>query len=191
MSESNDSAAGTAFAAATTDLAAARSLAAELGGTLYVDEREQWQHLPFRALLTAQAEDPAVLAAVGDVGTYRAELRHIKPGSAHVFGLFPMIRAPGLSHEQADAHWRDKHGPLALEQHRHMTEYVQLNVLETLSGPAFDGIALCGFASEDDLRHRFYSEPGGAEIIAADIQRFADTKRSPRRLIATVERYQR
>ena len=72
-----------------------------------------------------------------------------------------------------------------------MTEYLQLNVLDTLSGIAFDGIALCGFDSEEDLRQRFFSEPNGPEIIAADIQRFADTKRSPRRLIAAVERYQR
>ena len=190
MSKPTTPAAENLMAAATTDLTAARALAAEHRGTLYLDDRPEWQHLPFRGLLTVDLDDPAALSAVGDVGVYRIEQRRIKPGKAQVFGLFPMIHAPDLSHDQADAHWRDKHGPLALEQHAHMTEYLQLNVLETISGRSFDGIALCGFANEDDLRHRFYSEPGGPEIIAADVQRFADPKRSPRRLIASVERYQ-
>ncbi len=177
------------FAAATTDLERARELGAQLHGTFYVDERAQWQHLPFRGLLTALLEDPDQLVDLGDIGVYRIEQRTVKQGTADVFGLFPMIRADGLTHEQADAHWRDVHGPLALEQHAHMTEYLQLNVLETISGPAFDGFALCGFANEDDLRNRFYSEPGGPEIIARDVQRFANPSRSPRRLIASVERF--
>ena len=176
-------------AAATTDLEAARKIGADLGGTLYLDERPAWQHLPFRALLTAAIDDPDKLASVGDVGVYQLQSRVIKPGKARVFGLFPMVRAPDLSHAQSDAYWRDVHGPLALEQHAHMTEYLQLNVLETLSGLPFDGFALCGFASEDDLRNRFYSEPDGPGIIARDVRRFADPDRSARRLVAKVERY--
>ncbi len=179
----------TCYATATTDLEGARALGAEIGATLYADGRTEWQHLPFRGLLVAGADAAGALAGVADVGSYRIERRVIKPGQAEVFGLFPMVRAEGLTHEEADAHWRDKHGPLALEQHGYMTEYLQLNVLETLSGPAFDGFALCGFATEEDLRERFYSEPGGPEIIARDVQRFANPKRSPRRLIAVAERF--
>lgn len=178
------------FAAATTDLEAARKIGAALGGTLFLDERDNWRHLPFRGLLVAAAESPERLSDLGDMGTYRVQQRVVKPGRARVFGLFPMVRAPGLTHEQADAHWRDMHAPLALEQHRYMSEYLQLNVLETISGLAIDGFALCGFDTEDDLRNRFYSEPDGPRIIARDIQRFADPKRSPRRLIATVERFE-
>ena len=37
-----------------------------------------------------------------------------KAGSANIFGLFPMIANPALSHKQADTHWRDNHAPLAL-----------------------------------------------------------------------------
>lgn len=176
-------------AAATTDPGAARTIGRALGGTLYLDERAVWQHLPFRGLLTVPVDDPGELAGVGDVGVYRLQVRVMKPGTGRVFGLFPMVRAPGLSHAQSDAHWRDVHGPLALAQHAHMTEYRQLNVLTTVSGRAFDGFALCGFASEEDLRNRFYSEPDGPEIIARDVRRFADPKRSARRLVARVERF--
>ena len=145
MSKANLSvpAAENLIAAATTDLVAARSLAEEHKGTLYVDERPEWQHLPFRALLTVKAEDPSVVSAVGDVGVYRVEQRQIKSGEAQVFGLFPMIHAPDLSHEQADAHWRDVHGPLALEHHAFMTHYTQLSVVANLGGLALDGSAWC------------------------------------------------
>ena len=176
-------------AAATTDLQGARQLAATSGGTLYLDERPDWQHLPFRGLLVVGIEDAEAIRSIGDVGTYRLEQRVIKPGQAQVFGLFPMVRAPSLTHEQADAHWRDVHGPLALEHHGFMTHYLQLSVVEVLSGLPLDGFALCGFTSEADLRERFYSTEDGPAAIAADVARFSDLKRSPRRLIAVPERF--
>jgi hypothetical protein len=156
---------------------------------LYADEREHWRHLPFRGLVTVTGSDAGALQALGDVGIYQVERRVIKPGKANVFGLFPMIRAAGLSHSQADAHWRDVHGPLALTHHGHMAEYVQLNVVETISGAPFDGFALCGFVSEGDLREKFYSTAEGPGIIARDVARFSDLARSPRRLVASVERF--
>jgi hypothetical protein len=58
-----------------------------------------------------------------------------------------------------------------------------------LSGPEIDGFALCGFDSLEDLRERFYTLPDSVKVIAADIQKFADTKKSPRRLIATVQTF--
>ena len=189
MSEQKDRA-RSAFAAATTDLEGARALAAACGGTLYLDERPEWQHLPFRGLLVVAAEDAESVAGVGDVGTYRLERRVIKPGQAAVYGLFPMVRAPSLTHQQADAHWRDLHGPLAIKHHGHMTHYLQLSVEEVLSGLPLDGFALCGFASEADLRDRFYSTEDGPAVIAADVARFSDLKRSPRRLIVTESRFE-
>jgi uncharacterized protein (TIGR02118 family) len=100
-----------------------------------------------------------------------------------------MVRAPGLSHQAADAHWRDVHGPLALTHHGFMTHYTQLSVVKNLSGLPLDGFALCGFTSEGDLRERFYSTEDGPAAIAADVRTFSDLKRSPRRLIVTEERF--
>jgi hypothetical protein len=99
-------------------------------------------------------------------------------------GLFGLVRAPHLGHAEADAHWRDVHAPLALVHHAHMSYYAQLSVVNRLSGLDLDGFALCGFATLEDLRERFYTTTESVGVIAADVQRFADTKRSPRRLIA-------
>ena len=96
-------------------------------------------------------------------------------------------RIGALFHE--DSHWRDVHGPLALEHHKYMSHYTQLSVVGNLTGLVLDGFALCGFESLDDLRNRFYSGPESPEIIAADVRRFADLKNSPARLIAKEFRY--
>jgi uncharacterized protein (TIGR02118 family) len=172
------------LAAASTDIEAARELAESLKGTVYIDEREGVEHLPFRALVTASTDDLSALSSVGDAGVYLIHRRLKKAGVPKVVALFPMIRFPALSHAEADAHWRDVHGPLALEHHKFMTHYTQLSVVATLSGPELDGFALVGFDSLDDLRNRFFSGPGSEEAIAADVVQFADMKNSPARLIA-------
>ena len=177
------------LAAASTDIEAARELAERLGGTLYCDERESWQHLPFRALVTVSTDDLAPVSEVGDVGTYVVYRRLIKPGKPIMIGLFPMLANPEIGHAAADAHWRDVHGPLALEHHKYMTHYTQLSVVANLSGTPFDGFALCGFGSEEDLRNRFYSGPDSPAVIAADVKRFADVKNSPARLVAREYRF--
>ncbi|TNF79574.1 MAG: hypothetical protein EP301_13830 [Gammaproteobacteria bacterium] len=177
------------LAAATTDLDAARALVSAVGGTLYADERSEWQHLPFRGLITLVTDDPDLLTPIGDVGVYLVYRRLKKAGEASALGLFPMVRAPGLSHQEADAHWRDVHGPLALTHHGFMNHYTQLSVVQNLSGLPLDGFALCGFASEKDLRERFYSTEDGPAVIGADVARFSDLKRSPRRLIVSEERF--
>lgn len=165
----------------------ARQAANDLGGRLYVDERDAAQELPFRAMLTTVTDDLARLEEVGDAGLYVVCRRTILAGSSPVVGLFPLVRHPTLSHRQADAHWRDVHAPLALQHHRHMTSYDQLSVVLRLSGMAIDGLALCGFASVDDLRKRFFSEPDSRDVISADVRRFADTTLSPRRLICSLQ----
>ncbi len=90
---------------------------------------------------------------------------------------------------EADAHWRDRHAPLALEHHAFMTHYTQLSVVHHIAGRELDGFALCGFASLDDLRNKFYTRDASRAVIADDVQRFADTRRSPRRLIVEEMRY--
>ena len=177
------------LAAATTDLNAARALGERLSGTLYTDEREAWQHLPFRALVTVTTDDIDAVQAVGDVGTYTVYRRLIKAGEAESIGMFPLVRRPDLTHAESDGHWRDQHAPLALEHHIHMTHYTQLAVVANISGLQLDGFALCGFASEDDLRNRFYTTDESVQVIADDIRRFADLKRSPRRLIVREQRF--
>jgi uncharacterized protein (TIGR02118 family) len=102
-----------------------------------------------------------------------------------------MVRHPDLTHRQADRHWRDVHAPLALEHHRAMSHYRQLSVVHRLHGPAWDGFALCGFDSLEDLEERFFATPEGRVAIREDVARFADVARSPRRVIVVEERYVR
>lgn len=173
------------FAATTNDVARARSVAYELGGVLYVDERDAGSRLPFRAMLTTVTDDVEPLRALGDVGLYIVCRRPIVPGACRVMSVFSLIRHPDLSHRQADAHWRDVHAPLALQHHRHMTHYTQLSVVQRISGLEIDGFALCGFDSLVDLRNRFFSESDSREAITADMECFTDMKRLPRPLIAT------
>jgi len=177
------------IAACTNNLDAARHAASTLGGTLYWDGREEFAHLPFRALITCVTDNLTELASAADIGLYVVCRRIIKPGQAHCVGLFPLVHHPKLTHEQADAHWRDQHAPLTFEHHVAMSHYSQLSVVHRISGPEIDGFALCGFESLDDLRERFYTLPNSAEIIANDVKKFADTRNSPRRLIASVESY--
>ena len=169
-------------AIATNDLGSIGDIAQRLGGHCYVDDRED-ARLPFRALVTGSTDDVDWLIDVGDVGSYLICRRTIKAGPWESIGLFPMVHHPDLNHRESDDHWRDRHAPLALVQHGVMTHYHQLSVVQTLNGAAYDGFALCGFASVTDLRERFFTEPGGAKIIAEDVGQFADTKRSPRRLV--------
>lgn len=177
------------LAAACTDRDAAAAVAKDIGGNLYADRRDDPSKLPFGALVTGVTDDISHLQDVADVGLYLICRRVIKPGAAQVYGLFPLLHHPQKSHQQTDAHWRDVHGPLALEHHAFMSHYVQLSVVRTLSGEAFDGFALCGFENMEDFRDRFFTTEASRDVIAADIQNFADTKRSPRRLIATPTHY--
>lgn len=177
------------LAACSNDLTAAERCARALAGTLYCDSRERHDHLPFRALVTCTTDTLADLAQVADVGLYLVCRRVIKPGVPKVVALFAMRHRGDLSHAEADGHWRDQHGPLALEHHPFMTNYSQLNVLQTLSGPQVDGFALCGFETEQDLRERFYAGKDSVALIAEDVRRFADVKRSPPRLVAQVQQF--
>jgi uncharacterized protein (TIGR02118 family) len=97
-------------------------------------------------------------------------------------------RKAELTHEQFDAYWRDKHGPLVksvADFARHVRKYVQCHV--AAGAPPFgiageyDGIAELWFDSLDDAR-RAFSEPKYLEIIRADELKFVD----PRKCISFV-----
>ena len=98
-------------------------------------------------------------------------------------GISPMVANPEIGPEAADKHWREQHAPIALEVHNAMTHYYQLSVMHRFSDEDWNGLALCCFASEDDLRNKFYSPAEGKQRRAEDVAKFADTKRSPRRVV--------
>lgn len=172
------------------DIQGSRALAQRFGGSLYIDDRADTAPLPFRALIRLPLEgrsgaESADLAGIS-VGTYRVTPREIKSGSMSVVSLHAMIRHPDLSHAQADAHWHFQHGPLAVIHHPYMSQYIQLSVDECLSGPSYDGFALCGFSNLDDLKQRFFAGQPSIEVIRTDVGKFSDVRRSPRRLVAKV-----
>jgi len=171
----------------------ARSIASEYGGILLADEREETGHLPFASLVRVVTDDRKLLQTVSTIGTYLVCRRVIKArvSTADSTGLLPgaisvstMVAHPDLNHEQADQHWRDVHAPLALTVHKAMTNYTQLSILHCFTGPEWNGFALCGFDTESDLRDHFFDSPEGKEAIRNDIAKFANTRKSPRRIIA-------
>jgi uncharacterized protein (TIGR02118 family) len=165
-------------------------LAERSGGAAYVFHDSEDDRRPFSAMARLATDDIAAVEAAADVGLYVVFARVIKApdGPApmgRVIGAFGMVRHPDLDHGAADAHWRDRHGPLALASHSAMCDYTQLSVLATLSGRALDGMALCAFGSHDDLRHRFFDDDDARAAIGADVAQFADTRKSMRRVVLT------
>jgi len=175
----------------------AESFGRENRGHLLAATSDETGHLPFAALYLGATDDIEHMLDVADVGVYLACERTIKnqplsvihasslPGSV---GIFTMVANPSMGAAAADRHWRDRHAPLALEIHAAMTHYYQLGVAHRFSGPDWHGFALCCFATEDDLRQRFFKSKEGERAIAEDVARFADTRKSPRRVIAHITR---
>jgi uncharacterized protein (TIGR02118 family) len=143
-------------------------------------------------------DDRGAMESVADIGLYEVHVRPMRhqrrfwpagsatPGVTAAFGL---RRRPDLTHAQADAHWRDIHAPLALRHHPGMWHYHQVSIDAVLAGPTYDGIALCAFASEQELSERFYGGPEDQEVIRADVATFADMANSPRRVRMTEWRF--
>jgi hypothetical protein len=177
------------FAALGRDRSAAVNVARMTGGVALVDVDDNDRDRPFDTLVIG--DHRVAVGPVADIGLYRVSVRPMRyqrrswppesvtPG---VTAVFPMVRRPDLTHERADAHWRAVHAPLALRHHPGMWHYLQVSVDEVVAGPASDGIALCGFPSEQELRERFFGGPEDRAIISADVALFADVVRSPRRV---------
>ncbi|MCP3911335.1 MAG: hypothetical protein GY713_10300 [Actinomycetia bacterium] len=170
------------------DPEAAVAVAQQVGGTAHIDDRADID-LAFHTLVRASTDDPDLLTPAAEVGAWVTFERVIRPRAAvpspdeAVVAVFPMVRHPALTHRQADDHWRDTHAPLALEHHPGMSHYTQLSVVHTIDGFTYDGFALCGFETLHDAKTRFFAGPDGQEVIRADVAEFADTLRSPRRLL--------
>jgi uncharacterized protein (TIGR02118 family) len=176
------------------DPRAGKEVAAELGGKAYVVDDDRGRGRLFESLVRAQTDDLDRMRSVADIGLYVAFSRQMKahpidwPAEAATPGVtaaFAMVRRPDLSHVEADTHWRDVHAPLALRHHPGMWDYCQCSVVHTIEGSPYDGFALCSFASEQDLRERFFDGPEGQEVIRNDVAKFSDTVASPRRVLAT------
>ena len=146
----------------------------------------------FEAAVLLEDDDAdlaSALAGLGELRAYRARGRVIKrpdwqtprgrltPGFTMVS---PVFRANGVSHEQFDRHWGERHAPLALRHHPGMGAYEQLVIDRTLTPGAadFDGVALLGFASLEDYTERMFDSDEGRAVILADIRRFLDLRRS-------------
>ena len=170
-------------------------IARAIGGTAFV-ANDQQREPAFSALVIGDDRD--TIEPIADIALYRVDVRPMRhqrrfwprgdasPGVTAVFG---MLRRPDLTHDQSDAHWRDTHAPLALRHHPGMWHYHQVSIDEVLSGRFYDGIALCAFASEQDLVERFFGGPDDQDIIRADVAKFADMANSPRRVRMTEWRF--
>lgn len=176
------------FVAITRDISLARHLAEAHNAWWCFDDRIDKGELPFNALVRCIDRGEALSPGFENcLGVYRVTAREIKAGTMAYVSLHPMIRNPTLTHAQADQHWHLQHGPLALVHHPFLSQYIQLAVNEVLFGPEYDGFALCGFTTVEDLKERFFAGPDSIPVINQDVKKFSDTKRSPRRLIATVQ----
>jgi hypothetical protein len=89
------------------------------------------------------------------------------------------VRASFLSHDQFDAHWRDKHSVVHVVASPGTCHYEQLPVHELLTpdAPRFDGIGLLSFASATDYSQRLFDGDAGRKAIFDDIVRFLDLGR--------------
>jgi uncharacterized protein (TIGR02118 family) len=175
------------------NLETAAAVASDLGGICYLSDPEETRPLPFRTMVRAVTDSPERLASAAEVGTYLVFSRVIRERpvatqsgttSPGVTAVFPLLHHPDLTHEEADAHWRDIHAPLALRHHPGMWDYTQLSVVRTLEGPKIDGFALVAFDSLESMKDRFFGDDKDREVIYADVASFADPK-SPRRVVAT------
>lgn len=176
------------FAALGTLGSAAVDVAQGTGGTAFVALEGQ-RDLPFTSLVISDSRDALVDAA--DVGLYAVTVRRMRhqrrfwppdtvtPG---VTAAYIVIRRPDLEHAAADTHWRNVHAPLALRHHPGMWHYHQISVDDVLAGAAIDGVALCAFASAQDLSERFFGDDEDRAVITADVASFSDVAASPRRV---------
>ena len=181
------------IAAVFSDEAAAEEVANLSQSLMFEASAKATQHLPFAALVLGTSPRLMDLKKRKDEGLYLVNERTLlnQPLSAlnqdmlpASVGIFPMVANADIGPEAADRHWHEQHAPIALEVHTAMTHYYQLAVMHKFSGEDWNGLALCCFANEDDLRNKFYDSSEGKRRVAEDVAKFADTKNSPRRVVA-------
>ncbi len=89
-------------------------------------------------------------------------------------------RRPDLSHDAYSAHWRERHGPLALAHQPGFWHYVQNHVVERLTDttPVFDGIGELHFRSAEEVHTGMFDSDEGMALIWEDTERFMDHTKS-------------
>ena len=93
--------------------------------------------------------------------------------------ICPSVRAPFLTHEQFDAHWRDNHSRIHVASSPGTCHYEQLIIDDALTpgAPEWDGVGLLSFASAPDYTERIFDGEAGQRAIYEDIPRFLDLDR--------------
>ena len=181
------------------DKAEAEKVAKLSQSLMFAASSDTTEHLPFAALVLGTSASLMDLKQRKDVGLYLVNERAVLNQPLSILnqdmlpasvGIFPMVANAEIGAEAADRHWREQHAPIALEVHTAMTHYYQLAVVHRFSGADWNGLALCCFANEDDLRHKFYNSSEGKRRVAEDVSKFADTKNSPRRVVARLTDHQ-
>jgi uncharacterized protein (TIGR02118 family) len=83
-------------------------------------------------------------------------------------------RRPDLSHPAYSAHWRERHGPLALAHQPGFWRYTQNHVVNRLtdSTPDFDGIGELHFRTAEAVHDGMFDSEEGARLIWEDTERF-------------------
>lgn len=144
----------------------------------------------------ADGSDPGrhpSLAALGHCRSYRVRARRVKGAGTLPLGpspgfamVSPVFRAADMSHSQFDAHWRERHAPLAIRHHIGMYRYHQYVVEGLLSPNAerFDGIAMLHFETVEDFEQRLFDSDDGRRIIMQDTRRFLSLDRSEAALMS-------
>lgn len=173
------------------DAEAASAVASRFDGAHYINHPGEKDNRPYSAMVRiAAGSDLDALAAVADVGLYRTTTRVIKAlpdgvplGEDRCIASFGLVRNPALTHAECDAHWRDTHGPLALQMHSAMCDYLQVSIDEVVHGLELDGIALCAFENRSDLSTKFFNDDDAKAAIIADVTKFSAAAASPARVI--------
>jgi hypothetical protein len=91
----------------------------------------------------------------------------------------PSNRAGFLTHEQFDAHWRDRHSKIHVESSPGTAHYEQFTVEEALTSgaPALDGFGWLCFDSAQSWETGLFDGERGQQAIFDDVARFLDSSR--------------
>jgi len=167
---------------------AATELAERFDGRAWRAHEREKPTAPYHGMVEVATDDIEAVQAAADIGLYVSFARTIKeataaPAQGRVIASFAMVRHPDLTHRQADDHWRDTHGPVALRSHLAMCDYQQLSILSTLAGPELDGMAMCAFDSRTDLSERFFNDDQAKADVIADVAQFAHPRASMARVV--------
>lgn len=170
------------------DADAAASVVERLGGMAYRNHPTERDTRPYSSMIRVATDDVEAVRAVSDVGMYVCFSRVIKaptvePTNERSIATFGLVRNPAMTHRQCDDHWRDNHGPLALQMHLAMCDYSQLAVVQTVHGQELDGVAMCAFSNRSDLSEKFFNDDDAKRAIIKDVSLFSDAAASPPRVV--------